>query len=86
MVDQIEQLVGFFLGDFDSSANTARLRKLIPIVREFQKPLRQFGLLLVARLTEKNLSRGLMWTAEQLNLADQRFSAGVQRVAQRGFR
>jgi len=85
MVDQIEQLVGFLFGDFDGSADTARLRKLLPIVREYSTELREFGLLLVARLAEKNISRGLMWASDQLNQADRRFSAGVQRVAERGL-
>lgn len=84
MVNQIEKLVGFLFGDFDTALDSARLRKLIPIVREYAPQLRDFGVLLVARLAEKNLSRGLRHATKQLNRADQRFSAGVQRLAQRG--
>jgi len=85
MVDQIEQIVRFFLGDFDSSAGTDRLRELVPIVREYAPQLREFGSLLVARLAEKNLSRGLMWASDQLNQADRRFSKGLQRIGERGL-
>merc|ERR1712194_1001176 len=48
------------------NANTARLRALIPIVREYRVPLQDFGKLLLARLTEKNLQRSLNWASEQL--------------------
>ena len=67
MVQQIQKLVQFLLGDFDgasvsaASSSSLRLRKLVPVVREFAPELRNFGTLLVARLTEKALSRGLNW-------------------------
>ena len=66
MVQQIQELVQFLLGDFDGASMSAassslRLRKLVPVVREFAPELRNFGTLLVARLTEKALSRGLNW-------------------------
>jgi len=49
------------------SAATARLRALIPIVREYRVPLQDFGKLLIARLTEKNLQRSLNWASERLS-------------------
>jgi len=70
MVSQIQKLVQFLLGDYEEAASTARLRKLIPVAREYAPQLREFGLLLAARLTEKNLSRGMNWATEQLARAD----------------
>eukprot|EP00536_Pseudo-nitzschia_multiseries_P004739 jgi/Psemu1/237901/estExt_Genewise1.C_810031 len=49
------------------TATTARLRALIPIVREYRVPLQDFGKLLIARLTEKNLQRSLNWASERLS-------------------
>jgi aarF domain-containing kinase len=43
-----------------------RLRKLVPVAREYAPQLREFGTLLVARLTEKSLSRGLNWATQRL--------------------
>lgn len=79
MVKQIEQLVGFLFGDFDGAASTGRLRKLIPILREYAPQLREFGLLVVARLAEKNISRGLLWATERLNRADP-FASSISRT------
>ena len=69
MVRQIQKLVKFLLGDYDEAASTARLRKLIPVAREYSVQLRDFGILLGARLTEKNLSRGMNWATERLTEA-----------------
>lgn len=70
MVQQIRVLVQFLFGDFDGAAsqtsNNERLRKLIPVAREYAPQLRDFGTLLVARLTEKSLSRGLNWASTRL--------------------
>ena len=80
MVQQISKLVQFLGGDFDGAiggnnnnnlgnggnATTARLRALIPIVQEYRQPLQDYGKLLIARLTEKNLQRGLNWASERL--------------------
>lgn len=44
---------------FTNTAGDDRLRKLLPVVREYSPQLREFGTLLVARLTEKAISRGL---------------------------
>lgn len=66
MVQQIQKLVQFLLGDFEESASTDRLRKLIPVIREFAPELRRFGTLLVARLTEKTISRGLNWATARM--------------------
>lgn len=69
MVQQIGKLLQFLLGDLEGSLGegTARLRKLTPVIREYAPELRSFGTLLVARLTEKNLSRGLKWATGQLS-------------------
>jgi len=70
VVKQIQKLVQFLLGDYEEAASTARLRKLIPVAREYAPQLREYGLLLAARLTEKNLSRGMNWATQQLARAD----------------
>ena len=70
MMVQVQKLVQFLLGDYQEVASTARLRQLLPVVREYAPQLRDFGLLLAARLTEKNLSRGMNWATEQLARAD----------------
>jgi aarF domain-containing kinase len=72
MVQQVRILVQFLMGDYEQAANTVRLRKLLPIVREYATELRDFGLLLAARITEKNLSRGMNWATERLAEADSR--------------
>jgi aarF domain-containing kinase len=72
MVQQVRILVQFLMGDYEQAANTVRLRKLLPIVREYAPELRDFGLLLAARITEKNLSRGMNWATERLAEADSR--------------
>lgn len=72
MVQQIGTLVTFLLGDFDSlvdggvGAQQNRLRGLIPVLREYGTPLQDFGRTLIARLTEKTLSRGLNWASQRL--------------------
>ena len=69
MVQQIGTLVQFLLGDFegtlggDSGAQGDRLRELIPVLREYGPQLRDFGRILVSRLTEKALSRSLSWAS-----------------------
>ena len=65
---QIRILFNFLMGDYSdtSISSSTRLRQLLPVAREFAAPLREFGLLLAARLTEKNLSRGMNWATEQL--------------------
>lgn len=64
MVQQIRKVIQFLLGDFEAAGSTQRLRKLVPILQEYARPLREYGLLLVARLTEKNLSRGMRWLVD----------------------
>jgi aarF domain-containing kinase len=66
IVDQIRKLVQFLMGDFESVGNNQRLRELLPVVREYGPQLREFGTLLIARLTEKSISRGLNWATTQL--------------------
>lgn len=70
MVQQIGKLLHFLLGDFDGAASSARLRKLVPVAREYTPQLREFGTVLVARLTEKNISRGLNWASLRLKDVD----------------
>jgi len=72
MVEQIRVLVQFLLGDVDSQQlfpgsgdNNQRLRELVSVVQEYSPQLRDFGLLLVARLTEKAISRGLNWATSR---------------------
>lgn len=52
-----------------TSESSQRLRELLPVVREYAPQLREFGTLLVARLTEKTLSRGLNWAGSRLTPA-----------------
>lgn len=47
--------------------NNERIRQLLPVVREYAPQLRDFGALLLARLTEKSMSRGLNWASQRLN-------------------
>jgi len=65
MVQQIRVLIQFLSGDFDAgnTDNNQRLRQIIPVVREFAPSLRDYGALLIARLSEKSISRGLNWAA-----------------------
>jgi len=58
-------------------ATTARLRALIPVVREYRAPLSDFGRLLIGRLTEKSLQRSLNWASERLSQGPQASSPGV---------
>ena len=74
-VEQIQILFEFLLGNYDGAARSARLRELIPVLREYAPQLREFGLLLSVRLTEKNLSRGIIWANQRL--------ANVERLSSR---
>lgn len=77
MIQQIGTLVSFLFGDFDSiadggvGAQQTRLRSLVPVLREYGPQLQDFGRTLVARLTEKTLSRGLNWASQRLAPATQ---------------
>ena len=73
MVGQIGKLVQFLGGDFEGSlpsgnnpTTNARIRSLLPVVREYGPQLREYGTLLAARLTEKTISRGLNWASQRL--------------------
>ena len=55
--------------DNSSNNNNARIRKLLPVIREYSTPLSQFGSLLVVRLSEKALSRGLNWASGRIGPA-----------------
>jgi len=92
MVQQITKLVQFLTGDYDGAIGennnnnnlgngggdtTARLRALIPVVREYRAPLSDFGKLLIARLTEKSLQRSLNWASERLSQRSQGGAPGV---------
>ncbi|KAG7368683.1 protein kinase [Nitzschia inconspicua] len=76
MVQQITKLVQFLSGDYDGAlggrnasggASIARLRGLLPVVREYRLQLSEFGRLLIARLTEKGLQRSLNWASDRLS-------------------
>ena len=80
MVQQIGTLVQFFTGDFEGAMGTggglsggqsaqARLQALLPVVREYGPQLRDFGRLLVTRLTEKALTRSLNWASARIATA-----------------
>merc|ERR1719162_1018054 len=82
-VQQIRVLIKFLFGDLDGensfqSRNSPdkvlqprnsnqRLRELIPVTREYAPQLREYGSLLVVRLSEKSLSRGLKWATTRMN-------------------
>lgn len=82
VVQQIDTLIQFLLGDFEGALSNPdpgaggraqqlrqaneRLRKLIPVAQEYAPQLRGFGTILLTRLTEKSLSRGLSWATERL--------------------
>ena len=72
MVEQIRVLIQFLLGDIDrqqlfsgNGQSNQRLRELLPVVQEYAPQLRDFGSLLVVRLTEKSISRGLRWATSR---------------------
>jgi len=77
-VQQMRKLAQFLVGDFDGAissttntgnglqASSQRLRKLLPVMREYSPQLREFGTLLGVRLTEKALSRGLNWASQRI--------------------
>jgi len=50
----------------NNNNSNQRLSKLLPVIREYSPQLREFGLLLVARLTEKSFSRGLNWASNRV--------------------
>jgi aarF domain-containing kinase len=68
IIQQIRILFNFLMGDYTDTSITSstRLRQLLPVAREYASQLRDFGLLLGVRLTEKNLSRGMNWATDQL--------------------
>ena len=68
MVTQIQKLIQFLLGDFEgaSAGSSDRLRALLPVLREYAPQLRDFGSLLLVRLSEKSLSRTLNWASSRL--------------------
>jgi len=80
VVKQIRKLLQFLFGDFESAISDGdgirqiwnnrresndRLRKLIPVAQEYAPQFRDFGGLLVVRLTEKSISRGINWATRQ---------------------
>lgn len=82
-VQQIRLLINFLFGDFDgvtssgppnppdlvlqTRSSNQRLRDLIPVTREYATQLREYGSLLVVRLSEKSISRGLKWATTRMN-------------------
>jgi aarF domain-containing kinase len=65
MVQQIRVLIQFLFGDLDlgNNGNNQRVQELLPVAREYASQLRDYGGLLVVRLTEKSISRGLKWAS-----------------------
>ena len=47
--------------------SSQRVRKVLPVVREYAPQLREFAALLGVRLSEKVVSRGLNWASSRLN-------------------
>ena len=45
--------------------NSQRIRKILPVVREYSPQLREFATLLGVRLSEKIVSRGLNWASSR---------------------
>jgi aarF domain-containing kinase len=100
MVQQITKLIQFLFGDYDGAlggsgtasggAAIARLRGLLPVVREYRTQLALFGRLLVARLTEKSIQRSLNWASDRLSQQRERsqvsngraFSGGSSMLAE----
>lgn len=68
---------GLLNNNNNNSANAERLRKLIPVLREYRTPLSEFGALLLVRLSEKTISRGLNWASERIAVP----SSSSQRAA-----
>ena len=66
MVQEIRKLIQFLFGNFEGVSNNERLSQLIPVVQEYAPQLREVGTLLVGRLTEKSISRGLSFVSTQL--------------------
>lgn len=71
VVKQIRKLIQFLLGGELSVNNndSDRLRKVLPIFREYAPQLREFGGLLIVRLSEKSLSRGINWAISTTSAA-----------------
>lgn len=53
---------------FSNNESNDRLRKLVPVVREYSPQLREFGALLVSRLNEKAVSRALNWATGRISV------------------
>mmetsp|Transcript_5158 Transcript_5158/g.7268 ORF Transcript_5158/g.7268 Transcript_5158/m.7268 type:complete len:806 (+) Transcript_5158:203-2620(+) len=54
---------------FTNRESNDRLGNLIPVLQEYAPQLREFGSLLVVRLSEKGISRGLNWATTRLSTA-----------------
>jgi aarF domain-containing kinase len=83
-VDQLQKLFEFLLGDFEKSAaslssSSTRFRRIVPVLQEFAPQLREFGVLMAVRLTEKELGRSMSWASQRLVEADRRLSAAAAR-------
>jgi ferredoxin len=77
VVENITRLIEFLLGDFGSAKPTSgsvasrsrqaeQLQALLPVLREYAPSMREFGLLIVTRLTEKQASRAFEWAYSQI--------------------
>lgn len=77
VIDNITRLVQFLLGDFnqaeavtatvsDRARQARELQSLVPVLREFAPAMREFGLLIVTRLAEKQATRAFAWARESI--------------------
>ena len=53
-------------GGSGGEGNNDRIRKILPVIREYSPQLSEFGSLLVVRLSEKAISRGLNWASSRI--------------------
>lgn len=51
----------------NAANNNERIRKLLPVIQEYSPQLSEFGSLLVVRLSEKAISRGLNWASSRIS-------------------
>jgi len=62
----------------EDARSSERLRALVPVLGEYAPQLREFGAMLVVRLTEKSISRGLNWATDRITAGS---GGGAARVA-----
>mmetsp|Transcript_13679 Transcript_13679/g.34854 ORF Transcript_13679/g.34854 Transcript_13679/m.34854 type:complete len:80 (+) Transcript_13679:89-328(+) len=77
----MSRLIEFLLGDFNSAAPTMGvsnsdrsrqlrdLQALLPVLQEYAPGMREFGLLIMTRLAEKQANRAFAWAKEQIEVS-----------------